>query len=345
MQCTLLIPRLFWPKESAEAATSGLRLPALASLLSHSRAERFDPISVEGWLCQAFQVERQQDWPVAPLTLAIDGGEVADAYWLRADPVHLKVDRDRLLMIESALFDLDADDAQAFVSALDTHFADVGLSFHAPTPKRWYARLARVPMLVTHPASEVAGHDVQHFLPTGPDALEWHGIFNEAQMLLHGHSANAAREERGEPVVNSVWFWGGGVQTAVHGRPYDRVWSDDALATALAVSADIPTMGRPVDATAWLEAPDSRAAPESSHLLSFDELALAGAHDDGAAWRERIDALENRWLAPLHRALREGRLDRIALVVPAETGCWRFELARRDLLKFWRRAKPWTEYA
>jgi hypothetical protein len=345
MQCTLLIPRLFWPKESAEAAMSGLRLPALAKLLNRSRAERFEAISIEGWLCQAFQVERQQDWPVAPLTLAIDGGEVADAYWLRADPVHLKVDRDRLLMIESALFDLNGDEAQALVSALNMHFADADLSFHAPTPKRWYARLARAPQLVTHSISEVAGHDVQRFLATGADALKWHGIFNEVQMLLHGHSANAAREDRGEPVVNSVWFWGGGVQTAVHGSPYDRVWSDDALATALAVSADVPVSARRANATSWLEAPDARVAGESSHLIFLDELALASAHQDDTAWRGGVDALENRWFAPLLRALHGRRIGHIALVVPGETGCWRFDLAARDLMKFWRRPKPWTEYA
>ena len=324
---------------------SGLRLPALATLLARSRAERFDAIPVEGWLCQAFQVERQQDWPVAPLTLAIDGGEVGDAYWLRADPVHLRVDRDRLLMIESAVFDLDVDEAQAFVAALNAHFARADLSFHARTSKRWYARLAHAPKLVTHCASEVAGRDVQGFLPTGADALQWHSLFNEVQMLLHDHAANAAREDRGEPVVNSVWFWGGGVQTGVYGHPYDQVWSDDPLATALAVSADVPATRRPADAIAWLDAPETRATARSSHLVLLDELALACAHHDGAAWRERVETLENRWFAPLLRALRDRRITHVALVVPGETGCWRFDLAGRDLLKFWRRAKPWTEYA
>ena len=344
MQCTLLIPRLFWPKESAEAAASGLSVPALATLLGRSRAERFEAIPIEGWLCQAFQVERQQDWPIAPFTLAIDGGEVGDAYWLRADPVHLEMDRDRLLMIESAAFDLDADEAQALVSALNTHFAHTAISFHARAPKRWYVSVAQAPKLVTRCASEVAGHDVQGFLPTGPDALEWHGIFNEVQMLLHAHAVNAAREERGEAAVNSVWFWGGGVQAPVRGRPYDQVSSDHVLATALAVGGDVPALGRPADAAAWLASPGTDATRDSSHLVVLDDLAVASAHHDGSAWRERIAALESEWFAPLLRALREGRVSRIALVVPGENGCWRFDLGRRDLLKFWRRAKPWTEY-
>jgi hypothetical protein len=345
MQCTLLIPCLFWPKESAEAATSGLTVPALGTLLGRSRAERFEAIPIEGWLCQAFQVERQQDWPAAPFTLAIDGGEVGDAYWLRADPVHLEVERDRLRMIGSALFDLDADETQSFVSALNTHFASTAISFHAPAPKRWYVRVERSPKLVTHCASEVAGQDVQRFLPSGPDAREWHGIFNEVQMLLHAHVVNAAREERGEPVVNSVWFWGGGVQAPVHGRPYDQVWSDDVLATALAISGDVPALRRPADATAWLTLPDTEATGDSSHLIVLDDLAAASAQQDGTLWRERVAALEKEWFAPLVRALRERRISRLALVVPGQTGCWRFDLRHRDLLKFWRHAKSWTEYA
>jgi len=323
---------------------SGLRLPALTTLLARARAERFPAVPYEGWLCQAFQVERQHDWPVAPFTLAIDGGEIADSYWLRADPAHLKIGRDRLVMIESALFDLRADEAQAMVSSLNTHFAGRELAFFAPAPKRWYAKVPRTPELVTFCASEVAGRDVQSFLPTGRDALQWHGIFNEVQMLLYAHAANADREERGEPIVNSVWLWGGGVQAQIHGRPYDRVWSNDALAVALAVTADVPGTGCPADAASWLSTPDAQAAA-GSHLVVLDELAAESAHQDAVTWRERIASLETRWFAPLLDALREGRVTSIAMVVPGEANCWRFELARRDLLKFWRRAKPWTEYA
>ena len=98
-------------------------------------------------------------------------------------------------------------------------------------------KLARAPKLVDSQLSEVAGKDVQPYLPAGADALEWHRIFNEAQMLLHEHAVNEAREARGEPAVNSVWFWGGGTRPAVPGRPFDAVWSDDTTAIALAAAA------------------------------------------------------------------------------------------------------------
>jgi hypothetical protein len=352
MHCTLLIPGLFWPRETAEALFNGLELPSLAKLLARARAERFQPVSVEGWLCQAFEIERQQDWPIAPLTLTLDGGRADGAYWLRADPVHLRVERDRLALVQNALFDLTREEAQALAAALHEHFIGEGVAFHAPHPKRWYARLSREPQLVTHSVAEAAGHNVQRFLPAGDDALGWHRVFNEAQMLLHNHAVNAAREERGEPIVNSVWLWGGGTRPTVPGRPFGAVWSDDAAAVAIAAAADTYAAGVPAGAESWLDAAGRRRdhrgsarRADDAHLIVLDDLASAAAYHDMEAWRSRVSALEAHWFAPLARALVESRLARLALVIPGPGGCWRFEVARGDLRKFWRRTKPWSEYA
>ena len=345
MQCTLLIPHLFWPRETAEAVASGLALPALAKLLARSRSERSPAITPEGWLCEAHHVERQQDWPIAPLTLELDGGVAGDAYWLRADPVHLRVDRDRLVLVENALFDLSVSEALALAAALDAHFAPSGLTFVSLAPKRWYAKLAEPPKLITRSVNEAAGRDVNSHLPAGPDALRWHGVFNEAQMLLHGMQENDAREERGEPAVNSVWFWGGGIRQPVRARPFDAVWSDDAAATALASAAGSDALPLPADAAAWYAAATSRPARHDSHLVVIDALSAPAAHGNAEAWRNGLAAVEARWVAPLVHALREGGLTRISLVVPGDTNTRRFELTRSDLLKIWRGARPLSAYA
>jgi hypothetical protein len=38
----------------------------------------------------------------------------------------------------------------------------------------------------------------------------WRHAINEAQMVLHAHPVNQARQAAGQPVVNSLWPWGGG---------------------------------------------------------------------------------------------------------------------------------------
>ena len=345
MHCTLLIPGLFWPRAGADEVARGLEVPSLRRLLARADAQKFAPITPEGWLCQAFQIEREQDWPIAPLTLELDGGHPDDAYWLRADPVHMKIERDRLLLVDNALFELRDEEAQPLAKALSTHFERDGLSFHAPHPKRWYVKLARVPALVTHSMNEAAGHDVKPYLPEGVDALQWHRLFNEAQMLLHSHAVNEAREERGEPVVNSVWFWGGGRRQMVRGRPFDAVWANDAVATALGAEAEASALALPDAAADFFTAAKHTSQEARSHLLVIDAAANAAAYGDYEGWRERLAALEAKWFSPLLDALRAGRINGLALVVPGPETCLRFDVTRLDLYKAWRLPKPLSAYA
>lgn len=343
MRCTLLIPQLFWPRETADAAAGGLELPALSTMLARASVERFDAVSTEGWLCRAFEVDRQIDWPIAPLTLALDGGEPDSAYWLRADPVHIKVSREGLHLVDSTLFDISTDEASAFVAALNAHF-DGELVFSAPHPKRWYVRCAKAPGIATHPIGEVAGKDVQPHLPHGEQALEWHRRFNEAQMLLHAHALNGAREDGGDPPVNSVWFWGGGTSPQVRGHHFATVAADSAAATALAVAADVAVRPLHADAESWL-ACSSSASSTLPHLAIVERLGSAVAYQDAGAWRDRLTALEREWFAPLLSALKRGRIEELDIVALGANGSVRFTISRGALLKVWRRAKPLAAYA
>ena len=344
MRCTLLIPHLFWPRETAELAGQGLELRALSTLLARAEVDRYPALSPEAWLCQAFEVESQHDWPIAPLTLSLDGGDPGSAYWLRADPVHIKVSREGLHLVDSALFDVSKEEAQNLSEALNAHFADSGLTFVAPHPKRWYVKCATAPQMTTHPLSEVAGREVQRFLPAGEHALEWNRRFNEAQMLLHAHPANEAREERGEPPVNSVWFWGGGTAPDVRGRHFATLSSDDALATALASAADVGVSTLHEDGERFL-ACASTSGSKLPHLAILHQLASAVIYGDAGAWRERIAKLEAEWFAPLLRALRRGLLDQIDIVALGLDHCHRYTVSRPALLKVWRRAQPIAAYS
>lgn len=344
MHCTLLIPGLFWPQETAPAVVRGLALPALTKLLARSHPENFPAITSEGWLCRAFEVARQHDWPLAPLTLELDGGVAGDSYWLRADPVHIKIERNRLTVVESTSFDLTKDEADALVHALSEQFSADGMAFFSYAPKRWYIKLSRVPNMMTRALSEVAGRDVRGLLPTGSESMAWHRIFNESQMLLHDHPVNTAREERGEAAVNSVWLWGGGTRPPVRGRTFSHVWSDDVSATALGVAADAEAAALPADGATLLGSAGNPTGT-SAHLVVLDGLDRATAFQDADAWRARLAAMEARWFSPLVGALQSGRIKGMGVVVPGGEASCRFDAARPDLYKVWRSLKPLSAYA
>ena len=345
MHCTLLVPHLLLPGDFGKEACRDLALGELQTFLARSRRQPVAPAGTDAWLCQAFEVEKQQDWPVAPLTLAFDGGDPGRSYWLRADPVHLQAHRDQLLLADSSTFGITQPEADQYVSALNRHFAQDGLQFIAPHPARWYLRLEHRPEITTSALGEVIGTNVNIHLPAGRDALRWHTIANEIQMLLHQHPLNEAREAAGEMTVNSVWLWGGGTRPAVPGRHFSAVWSDEALACALAVNADSRTASLPTDPGHWLRSLESSPSANAHHLIMLGQLAGAAQYGDITRWREEVCALNRNWFGPLLTALRRRHVSRVALLVPGTRSCERFEFSPADLLRFWRPAKPLSAYA
>ncbi|MGQ0749278.1 MAG: hypothetical protein ACT4PS_01965 [Betaproteobacteria bacterium] len=336
MPHTLLIPHLWWSRDVAGEAYRDLAVPMLEMALTRATRRSYAAIGWEAWLCQTFEVERQRDWPIAPLTLTIDGGDPAGAYWLRADPVHLRADRDRLVLADSSAFEISRDEADTFVESLNAHFAAEKLHFSAPVPQRWYLRLDSDPQIATSPLDDAAGASIDPHLPRGARALPWHRMMNEAQMLLHGCAANEARESRGELPVNGVWLWGGGRRASVAGRHFATVTANDPLTLALGAHADIPAAPLDEDGEHWMRRLPAADSGET-HLAVLEQLAPCARRGDLAAWRDALLQLERRWIAPLVAALKKGRIDALVLIVPADEACVRFELTRSAIFRFWRR--------
>jgi hypothetical protein len=332
MHVTLLVPDLFWPHDDGGGAYRELELPALARFLSRSRRRNLSPLSIEAWLCQSFGVERQQDWPVAPITLDFDGGDAGDDYWLRADPVHLAPRQYQLTLVDSEVLQPGEEEAAELITALNRHFAGDGLVFQAPQPARWYLRVPGSPRVATHEISAVAGQDVGGAMPFGEDSPRWRRLFNEIQMLLHEHPVNERRESSGKLPINSVWLWGGGRRQPVSGRPFSHVGGKNALALALAARCGAET-------TVPGSVPD-RAA----RTLIVAE-APAARYENVEAWRQALAAIERDWIEPLVSALRRRRLEGLAVVALHPRACERFEATPGDLLKFWRPVRDLSLHA
>ena len=228
MQCTALLPALIWPDSDLPDIYHDLPLPNLQWLLGRARRTP-EPLTLEGWLQR--QLGLPAALPVAALTAAIDGLQV-DGVLLRADPVHLQVNMEQLLLVPGDAIGIEQDDADPLIATLNRHFADDGLTFYAPQPQRWYVALRQAAAVEHVPLAQVAGNDIHRHLPQGPDALHWHGWLNEIQMLLYTHPANDAREQRGQPPINSVWFWGGGELPPAGDWPWAQTCGDQLLLRA-----------------------------------------------------------------------------------------------------------------
>lgn len=334
MHCLVIIPGLIFPSGQARETLpwNGLDLSALPWLLGRGACRPEAGQSWEEILCRAFGVERQQDWPVAPLTLLADGGVPAKAYWLRADPVHWRLRGDKMLLADDKHFALTQLEADAIIKALNDQFKDEGLRFLAPTPARWYLRLARTPQLSTIPLSRAAGKPVDAYLPAGEAAAHWRGLLSEIQMLLHAHPVNQARSDRGEPEINSLWLWGGGHLPAVVPQGFQTLAASNPLALGLARADREYRVER-----VYSVADTDFFAASGNTLAVLDTLELPARRGDLAAWQQAALTLEKEWFQPLRHALRQKNIQTLELCLPGESRSLRSTLNQGDKWKAWRR--------
>ena len=335
-EVTVHVPGLLgpWPQALAADIVRGLDVPGLVGLLARAR-----PAGRPAWRSRADEPESFErlafgvfgypgggnDVPAAALMWEHDAagspaGGAADANGpslvsLRADPVHLRPDLDAARLFDASHFALSRDEAAAMAAALDRHFAPEGVRFEAPHPTRWYARLQAQPDAKFQPPGGAAGGGgAGGALPAGNEGSLWRRRMNEAQMVLHAHPVNQAREARGELAVNSVWFWGTGEPGPVPRRRFDEVVADDPLIRALA---------RRSGARVRDLAEDSEAAgdPSGRRLVAPGPGCLhAVLGRDVESWRRELLDAEERWFRPLADAVTTGRIRKVVVDAGLRTG-------------------------
>ncbi|MDF0606449.1 hypothetical protein HZU77_012435 [Neisseriaceae bacterium TC5R-5] len=330
MKLTLMLPGLAWLDDAEDAALEqGLQLMALQRLLACGRYQvhtcRLTELLSQPWGGHCTGLAKA--W-AQQAGLAAEQGA-----WLLADPVHLRIDRDRALLADVGVLSLSEQEAAQFTADLNQHFRDDGWCFHPLAAGRWLLQLQDAPAASFSPLPDVVGEDIHQHLPTGPRGLDWSRLLNELQMLLYTHAGNDAREARGELSVNSVWLWGEGEPPSNWPPARAKIFSDDGLMQSLAAYSGSMCEAAPHDFAAWL-----RSEPAADNYLLLDGLLAPAQYRDAWGWREALQALEHNWLQALLPALRHGQLSELTLL---SHGPYGFSLTVRpsDLWKFWRRPR------
>ncbi len=334
---SLFVPGLFGLPSATEPPPA---LPALETWLARSEPQPAAGRGFESVLFALFGAEMPMDGdlPVAAVTRVLDLGVIDTGWWMRADPVHLHPQRDRLVLTDSRLLDLTQDEASRLVAEIMEHYKADGWLLKAARPGRWYLKPPRAPRIATTPLAEVVGRDIHPYLPRGADDKAWHTRLNEMQILLHTSRVNEERERRGQLPVNSLWFWGGGRLPAIQPMGWSGLWSEEPLGLAFARLAQVPSHALPADYEGW-----RRQAPAGgTHLAVLDDLRQPLEYGDTAAWGTALAALDRRWIAPLFAAVREGALVQATLIT--DTG-HQFPLSRTQARRWWRWRRPLASYA
>jgi len=295
MSLTLLAPVSL--AEAAEQLTrQRMRAPGLEALLT-SATIRVNRAALDDVLAAALGIRDAGPAPAAALRLATEDVPLArDAYWLCADPVStaLLVDNAE---VGGCVTDLAREEADALIAAFDAAFAADGLQFSAPDPSRWYVRCASGQQLSTTPLWRAIGNSMRDALPTGDDGPAWRARLNEAQMVLHAHSVNDAREARRQKRVDSLWWWGGGTWPEFGQARIDRVIGGPRWARAACKANAIAHVAAGSDESQWLGAGTGRIL-----CVAADDWESAGTPD------AKLAEWDERWFRPLSVALNDGRI-------------------------------------
>lgn len=331
---TLIVPGLIWTRQALADLTCDLPLPAFTTLLGRGRLTQRPAQSSAAILAEINGLAAPL--PVAALRRLALGDHPGEANWLCLDPVRLNFHERGLIVDAPQNLRLTAEEAAALAVALAPTFAELG-RLEMLSPERWDLRLSdSAPAFPDLP--DATGRSAAP-LPLEAAYAPWRQALNEAQMVLHAHPVNRTRAAAGQPVINSLWPWGGGRLPAFETRnatAYDALWSNDPVARGIARLLQIEGATLPGSYT---------SAAARRPLAVFDALEHPARSGDAIVWRDELSRFEAEWLAPALEALRGGRLGALRLIAPGELAAAELHVSRGDVWRFWRKPRPLTELA
>lgn len=332
-QLTLIVPlhaardnaACTWLRELGDQQVCGNSVEPLATLLTRANTFPVSSPSLQYTLCELFNVQPSGALPVAALNWLADTGRVADKPLLSFDPVSLVADMDHVLLYDSTHFDIEQEEAQQLVAAINNLLQDDGLEVIAPSPQRWYLQGKQSANTRFTPLAEVVGRNILPAMPTGDDAVWWRRLLNEIQMLLHSHPVNDSRVARGLMPINGVWPWGDGAPEQCGRAAFDSCRSDDVFVKGLCLLQKVEHQALPENFATWLE-----NATGGSHLVHLPLVTAESAE----TLCDRLVVLERDWIAPLAEALQNAALHSCTVYIGGRLG---YSVSAAQFRSWWRR--------
>ncbi len=337
----ILMPFALPPPELATDLLRELEAPSLALLISRSKANTIDcdeqmpeMLPHEAWFSsQLGLMDRSSPGnsnsphvaiaAMRSLGIAQDGG-----YWFVLNPVHIHVARDHLVLTDQRQLRLQEEQSRALFDIARPLFEESGRPLVYGNSSNWFVRADDWNNLQTCTPDAACGHNIDLWMPKGKRARDWRKLQNEVQMHWHGHAINEDRESRGLKPVNSLWLWGG-ASADMHpvNIPHDTHFGMGEWTDALGMSSG-PRMH-------CASAFDLIAATGARGLLRLDTLIEPVLANDWSSWLQHMQQYDTDWIAPLHEALKSGKIDTISIIASHHARLAIHNISRHSLRKFW----------
>ncbi len=281
----------------------------------------------------------KNEFPSAAFSLLANDLYEPEKFYMHADPVHLQADIDSALLTPGADLNISEAEAEVFCQTLNQHFSEDGLTFLALKNDAWFVSSGQAFKLETTSLPDATGRNINYLLPAGEDALRWKQLLTEAQMLLHAHELNVARENAGRASVNSLWFHGSGQlpeqpphQQDSAENTINSVCSDHDLFKGFARFVKCEQLKQPDSVPAYIDYLLSCTTGEN-HVLHLDALQPLTNYTDVKPWLAQLEDVLHDWIYPLLNMANKNNIK--VILYPCTEKQYRF--AKSDVLKFWRK--------
>ena len=316
MHFTLLVAGALLPGELAVALTASLDTPSLKARLSRAALIE-QPVSSQGtgahldWLASKLFGE-PAPVPTAPYAYAQLAGAAAPGCVWHADPVHIEVARDHLIVQSLGSEAPTAEESVSLLAAANELASDSNCQL-VDVGQRWFLLSEHEWQIDAPPLAAVMEATVE--MPSGRDAQIWNRLHNEIQMAWHAHAVNTKREVNGVRTINAIWLHGGGRWKPLPPIAFGQVHSNapEWQGAAQAAGARGVPASAPVADTA---------------LVVIDDSWGSKQRQDWGTWLHAITAVD--------RTLVEHPADSIDLILCGNT-LRTLELRPFDRYKPWRR--------
>lgn len=322
----------------------------LTKILKYSTKNNNPTLSNLTWLSHFIEQTENIPFPYAFSRLAYENPAFFDPKiqqtWLCADPVHIQINHDQLILVDKTYLDLTYEESLSIQTALNTFLKPDGIQFFMTDPAHWYLTIENKTYLAgleTTPLQHVVGRHIESFLPTGAHAQYWRKLFNEIQMFLFNLPLNEQREANGKLPINSLWFWGQSESTSLHISPYHKnstIYSDNIFLHGiknLTHQLDVQPLAETLNETIL-------NSQNENIYITLEALVPFLHYQDLEAYRQTLLAFDTAFFAPTVTLLQNRKIQQVEVIFLDKTRSLHYCLLPSYLYKFWRRSKTLPQF-
>lgn len=328
-----MVPGICGPLAEVDSLRNNHLLNSWIKVLSKSRC-RHSKKSFDDVVTSIFKLKTTADFPSASFSLMANDMFDPMLHYMHADPVHLRADMDQAVLTSSADLDINNEESIALCETLNQHFTQDGLTFFLLNKDQWFVSSKDKIEMSTTPLVDATGRNVNFILPKGKDSMYWKKMLTEAQMLLHAHDINVARENSGQLSINSLWFHGCGEMQEIDTCEVSSLCSNHDMLKGLASQLKCDHMKVPDSVDGYLIYLLS-CENVSLNVLHLAELEHLTNYTDTRLWLDKLAQTLESWIYPILKFANKNKI-KVTLYPCNEK---EYQFSNHDFLKLWRKSR------